>query len=176
MARNSSQTGIPMKQAISGVSPPEASEVTIMTVYPTIAAHPVGCTIGQLCANRTGFGTFFTIGKVFALLSIPLAMGLFFFDLLPYIGRRYRLTNRRVIVETALPVKEQRSVSLADFDTVEVVILPGQAWYPAGELIFRKGKIESFRLSGVSRPETFRRTCLEAQLAALGVRKALAAV
>jgi hypothetical protein len=176
MARYSSQTGIPMKQAISGVSPPEASEVTIMTVYPTIAAHPMGHTIGQLCMNRTGFGTFFTLGKLFALLSIPVAMGLFFYDLLPYIGRRYRLTNRRVIVETALPVKDERSVSLADFDTIEVAVLPGQAWYPAGELIFRKGQIESFRLSGVSRPETFRQTCLKAQRAAVGVKKALAAV
>lgn len=165
-----------MKQAISGVAPPETSEVTIMTVYPTIAAHPLGQTIGRMCMNRSGFGTFFTLGKLFALLSIPVAMGLFFFDLLPFVGRRYRLTNRRVIVEIALPVKEERSVSLADFDAIDVVVLPGQEWYPAGELIFRKGTLESFRLSGVSRPETFRQTCLKAQRAAVGVKKALAAV
>ena len=69
---------------------------------------------------------------------------------------------------------EEASVSLDKFDAIEVVVQPGQDWYPAGDLIFRLGATETFRLAGVSRPESFRQTCLKAQLSHVGVQKALA--
>jgi len=56
----------------------------------------------------------------------------------------------------------ERWVELSRFDAIDVIVRPGQAWYPAGDLIFRKGQVETFRLEGVSRPETFRQTCLKA--------------
>jgi hypothetical protein len=106
-------------------------------------------------------------------LMIPPAIGLFAWGLMPGVCRRYRLTNRRVIVEKGLRGVEERSVSLDGFDSIEVQVLPGQEWFPAGELIFRKGTQETLRLNGVSRPETFRQTCLKARMSFVGVKKAM---
>ena len=175
-----------MKQAIPGVSPPKASEVTVMTVWPSIAATGAGRMLGRLCLIKVGFGNVFTVGKLLALAVIPVAIPIFFAMLIPGAGipgtflwidnpfcRRYRLTNRRIIVEHGLGGREQRSIPLDDFDAIDVKILPGQAWYPAGDLLFRKGPVETFRISGVSRPETFRQTCLKAQRGFVGARKAV---
>lgn len=182
-----------MKQAIAGVVPPESGEVTIMEVWPSLAALGGGRFWGRLYGNRSGAtvpGTpiVLSIGKIIALLSIPLVLPIYFLMLLPcflYLpklgplprvfvsnpwARRYRLTNRRVIIERASGEVEA-SVGLENFDQIDVEVLPGQEWYPAGELIFRQGKVETFRLSGVPRPETFRQTCLKAQRAHSSVKK-----
>ena len=160
-----------MKQAISGVTDPETTEVTVMIVWPTIAATSLGRALGRLYAIRSGFGRAVTFGRIFVLLSIPVALGLFFFMLLPGIGRRYRLTNRRVLDEHALSGKAIRWVALEDFDGIRIEVLPGQQWHAAGEMIFLKGQVESFRLHGVSRPESFRQTCLKVRQAYVAVKK-----
>lgn len=162
-----------MKQAIAGVAPPDVREVTIMTVWPSLAASGLGRLLGRLYAIRLGVG-WLTVGKIIALMSIPLVLPIFFWTLLPGVGRRYRLTNRRVIQEQSRfrrPLwRELNFVDLDRFDSIEVVVQPGQGWYPAGDLIFRNGQIETFRLDGVSRPETFRQTCLKARMGYVGVR------
>jgi hypothetical protein len=153
-----------MTQPIAGVTPAETREVTIMVVYPTLGASPLGRVIGQLCRLQIGIG-FFTLGKLMALLLIPPAIGLFAFTLMPFVLTRYRLTNRRVAVQRGWTAVDERWVDFDRFDTIEVEVLPGQQWYPAGDLVFLNGSIETFRLQGVSRPETFRHTCLEARRA-----------
>lgn len=158
-----------IKQAIAGVSPPSLRETTIMVVWPSIAATGIGQTLGRLYSLGT-------LGKLIALASIPIVLPIFFWMLLPWVGRRYRLTNRRLIVERALPLKEVESVSLDDFDAVDVRVEPGQAWYPAGNLIFRKGAMQTMRLDGVPRPEAFRQVCLKAQRAHAGVKQVLETV
>jgi hypothetical protein len=162
-----------MKQAIAGVAPPDLAEVTIMTVWPTIAANPLGRALGRMYTNRAGIGPIFTVGKLKMLLTIPVALVLFGLSLAPWACRRYRLTNRRVIIQNRPRPVDERWIGLDEFDAIDVVVLPGQEWYPAGDLIFRRGKVETFRLSGVSRPETFRQTCLKAQRSYVGVRRAL---
>ena len=157
-------------QPIAGVTPPETREVTIMTVFPTLGATAPGRLIGRLCGIRAGFG-FFTLGKLFALALIPVAIGLFVSTLLPFVIRRYRLTNRRVVVQVGLAATDERWVDFDRFDAIDVVVLPGQEWYPAGDLVFRNGQLETFRLAGVSRPETFRHTCLAARRGYLGARE-----
>ena len=74
----------------------------------------------------------------------------------PWDCRRFRLTNRRVIIEKGFNAEAERSLPLEQFDAIDVNVLPGQEWYPCGELIFRNGRVETLRLSGVPRPETFR--------------------
>ncbi len=158
-----------LPQAIAGVTPAETREVTVMTVFPTLGAMPAGRLMGRLCSINVGVGIF-TLGKLFALLLIPPAIGLFAFSLLPGVIKRYRLTNRRVVVQAGIRATDERWVDFDRFDTIDIEVLPGQEWFPAGELIFRRGPIETFRLSGVSRPETFRHTCLAAQRGYLGAR------
>jgi hypothetical protein len=162
-----------MTQAIAGVAPPDAGEVTVMTVFPSIGAWSIGRFLGRLYLDRTGFDPFFHVGKLIALLTAPLAAKLFLAKFLPYICTRYRLTNRRVTIEKGLRPSPIRSVELDDFDRIEVEVGPGQAWYPCGDLIFFRGKVETFRLAGVQRPETFRRTCLKARDGFVHVQQAV---
>ncbi len=110
----------------------------------------------------------------------------------PANGASYRLTNRRLVeLRNELRFRiglskrgfwipkidfifeqEVKSIHLDRFDSIEVEVLPGQAWYHAGDLVFRDGGTETFRLSGVSRPETFRATCMKSHMAYVGVKKA----
>jgi hypothetical protein len=178
------------KQAIAGVSPPDTSEVTVMVVWPSLAATPFGRALGKLYDISPGVGVV-TIGRLIALASIPIVVTLYFWKLiasflreLPVVGslfsflpggmERYCLTNRRVILQTGLKPKDEQWVDLDQFDAIAIVVEPGQEWYRAGDLVFRKGPIETFRLAGVPRPDTFRNTCLEARLGYMGVRAALA--
>lgn len=239
-----------MKQAISGVSPSAVSETLVMEVWPSICRYPSGRFLGRLYEIKTGEYVL-TLGNLIALASIPHALFLYFYRLLPSVmgsplhGGRYRLTNRRVlevrselhlgpgprwmsifagvktIVLSALlflvvqqfwigwgwpngtlqtlvlglcglgvvagliallapvPVPvftfaaASKAVDLDNFDTIEIEILPGQAWFQAGDLVFKKGVVEMFRLEGVSRPEAFRQTILKAHRSYVGVKQAL---
>ena len=181
-----------LPQPIAGVSPPDLKETTIMTIWPSIAASGLGQTLGRMFQIKAGIWVF-TVGNLVALLSIPLVLGLIMHSLIfnflagitlagiPILGflapiagtvRRYVLTNRRVMIASGLIPKPTQYVDLDRFDSVEVVVRPGQEWYPAGDLIFRKGKIETFQLKGVRRPETFRQTVMKAHDAYVGVKKA----
>jgi hypothetical protein len=164
-----------MKQAIAGVTPAQVGEATIMTVWPSIAATPIGRAFGRLFTIRAGVG-FVTVGNLIALAAIPIMLPLYFLRKFPLWIERYRLTNRRVIVERGVKGRIEQFVDLDRFDAIDVIVHPGQEWYPAGDLVFRRGATETFSLRGVLRPETFRQTCLKAHQAYVGVRKAVSLV
>jgi len=130
-------------------------------VWPTIGATQCGCFVGRLCAVRQGLGTFFTLGKLFAIGTIPVSLGVFAWQLMPGVIRRYCLTNRRILVQKGLSRVEERSIALDEFDRIEIQVLPGQEWLRTGEMLFLRDGREVFRLSGVPRPETFREVCLK---------------
>jgi hypothetical protein len=164
-----------MKQAIAGVAPSQTSEVTVTIEWPTIAATGLGRFLGRLYGIRAGVWIF-TLGRLFLGLTLPIGLFLFFWMLAPWNVRRYRLTNRRLIVEGGAKFKPQQYVDLNRFDSIQIDVRPGQAWYPAGDLIFKLGQIETLRITGVGYPEVFRMTCLKAHQAYVGVRKAVGAV
>ncbi len=161
-----------MKQAIAGVAPPQLGEVTVMTTWPSVAATGFGRLLGRLLGIEAGIGPI-TVGRLLTLVAMPIGPLLYFSMRLPWTVRRYRLTNRRVAILTGMAGKIEQYVDLDRFDTIEVVVRPGQAWYKAGDLVFRRGQVETFRLMGVSRPQTFRHTCLKARMSYVGVQKAL---
>ena len=66
---------------------------------------------------------------------------------------------------------EDKAVDLDRFDRIDIDVVPGQAWYHAGDLVFRLGNVETFRLEGVSRPAAFRETCLKSHLAHATVKQ-----
>lgn len=160
-----------MNQPITGVTPSELAEVTCKVVWPTIGATWVGRLVGRLAAVRLGLGDFFTLGKLLAVASIPLSVAVFGWQLMPCVCRRYTLTNRRIIIRKGLMGVDGRWISLDEFDSIDIEVLPGQDWLHAGDLAFRHGETEILRLSGVSRPESFRHTCLAARTALVSVRE-----
>ncbi len=121
---------------------------------------------------RTGVG-FFTLGKLFALLTIPISLSVYAWRLMPYRARRYTLTNRRVVVQKGLRPADERAIDLDAFDTIQVEVQPGQAWLRAGDLVFQHDGRQVFRLPGVPRPVPFRETCIKAQTALLSIRQVL---
>ena len=175
-----------MTQAIPGVAPATVHEQTVMVVWPSLAARGDGRMFGRVFANRVLERVLplnLSLGKFLAVACIPLIIPLYFFTLLPRIPFvvfgwknpwcvRYRLTNRRVVVEQPFGGGEQKSVSLDHFDSIALEVLPGQEWYHSGDLVFRHGPVETFRLAGVPRPETFRQTCLKAHQSFMGVAQA----
>ena len=151
---------------------PEIDEMKAKTVWPTIGATTAGRLVGRLSAIPIGIAPF-TVGTIMAAATIPISITVFFLQLAPVLCRRYTLTTRRVVIQNGLSAVDGRSVGLDGFDTIEVQILPGQQWLHAGELRFLRGGKEVFRLAGVSRPEVFRQSCLNAQHALLSVRGVL---
>jgi hypothetical protein len=77
-----------------------------------------------------------------------------------------------VAIERGVNPRVEQFVDLDRFDAIDLVVKPGQEWYAAGDLVFRRGPIETLRLPGVSRPESFRRVCLEARQAYVSVAAA----
>lgn len=144
-----------------------------MTTWPSVAMYGPGRALGQLFAIRWPDVYFLRLGNLIALASIPLVLPLYFLKVLPFIGTRYLVTNRRIVVLRGIVGKEEKSVDLDRFDLVEIVTQPGQEWYDAGDLVFKQGNVETFRLEGVSRPEAFRHVCLKAHQAFAGVKKAV---
>ncbi|MCE5266826.1 MAG: PH domain-containing protein [Planctomycetaceae bacterium] len=157
-----------MNKPIEGVTPAELSEVTCKVVWPTIGATAAGRLVGRLAAVRIGCGQFFTLGKLLALASIPLSVAVFCWQLLPYVARRYAVSNRRIVIRKGLLPMDQRWIELDRFETIDIEVLPGQEWLHAGDLVFRHDGNEVLRLQGVSRPEVFRQVCLTVRNALAG--------
>jgi len=161
----------PTATPIAGVIPAQTREATVMTVWPSVAKYWLGRWLGKKFSIRWPDIYIFRLGNLIALLSIPLALKLYFFRILPFVGTRYTLTNRRVVVYRGIVGVEEKSVDLDRFDNIDIVVQPGQAWYDAGDLVFKKGNVETFRLDGVSRPAPFRATILKARQVYEGVKK-----
>ncbi len=164
-------------------SPVVSNDRTVMTVWPSLAATRWGQWWGKLYQSRVGFRMFgipVTLGRLTALVSIPFILPVYFHMLVPRLPfvlfgwpnlacRRYRLTDQSVLVEQPFGGGEQQSIPLDHFDAIAIEVLPGQAWYHAGDLVFMQKQVEVFRLAGIARPETFRQTCLKTQQSQAGV-------
>lgn len=158
-------------QSIAGVAPPSVSEATVMTVWPSVAATSAGRWVGRLCGLKGGFGPV-TVGRLLGLALMPVGMGLYLSMRLPWAIKRYRLTNRRVAIEQGVGGRVQQYVDLDRFDSIDIDVRPGQEWYPAGDLVFMRGPVETLRLAGVRRPEAFRQVCLKVRQSYVSVAKA----
>ncbi len=150
-------------------------ESTIATIWPTIGATVAGRWVGRLAGFAPSWDFFRLMGKALAAATIPVALVVFFWQLMPFVSRRYRLTNRRIVIDKGLKPVEGSSIALEAFDAIDVELRPGQDWLHCGEMIFRREGQEVFRLSGVGRPEVFRQACLKARTALVATQQVLAA-
>ena len=160
-------------QPIAGVVPLTEDEVHPTTVWPSLCYFALGRWLGRLYAIRWPNLFIFRLGHCIAGLCIPIALNLYLMRVGPFTAVRYVLTSRRIRVLRGMKQTEQKSLSFDRFDEIRVVVREGQEWYHAGDLIFYHNNVETFRLEAVSRPEIFRRTCLEARTAYLATKKAL---
>jgi hypothetical protein len=140
------------KQAIAGVVPPEVAEARIREAWPSVARAPGMATLGRVL-TRT-------------IVLAPLAWGImslgYFGKLLPFVARRYTLTNRRLMVRHGIKGKPGQEVKLADIEEVRVKTDANSDFFRAADLeIVSNGQVV-MTLRGVPEPEGFRQAILNA--------------
>src|SRR5262245_35831143 len=144
-----------VKQAVSGVVPPELSEGLIRQVLPSVTDSPG---LATLCEKM--MRTIVLAPIAWLLLAFP-----YFKKILPVSARRYTLTNRRLMVRAGWKEKPVLEIALADIDDVRIEEGSYSHFYRSGTLeILSKGQV-AIRLRGVPEPESFRRAILNARIA-----------
>jgi hypothetical protein len=139
------------KQAVAGLVPPQVDEAIIRVAWPSVAAFPPAAGLGRVLMRS----------MVLAPLGWLLLAPIYFKKIVPYLGSRYTLTNRRVLIQRG-PKLRGSEASLADIDEVRVVSDANSDFYRAATLeILSRGKV-ILTLPGVPSPEAFRVAVLNA--------------
>lgn len=138
------------KQAVTGVVPPQLGEAVIRVAWPGVTGSPVpGLAILAKWLTRT-----IILAPIGWLLLLPL----FVKKILPFLGKRYLLTNRRLMIVRFGSKTPYREVRLEDVDKDGVRFPLGSydEFYRTGTLeIVQNGQVV-MRLRGVPEPEGFR--------------------
>src|SRR5262249_53828832 len=121
-------------------------------VWPSVAAHPAVAGLGR-ALTRT-----IALAPLAWLLMAPF----YFLKVLPFLARRYTLTNRRLMVRRGLKGKPSQEVALADIDEVRLQTDSNSTFFRAGTLeVLSKGKV-ILTLPGVPEPDSFRHAIINA--------------
>lgn len=162
--------------AIAGVAPTTEAETTVMLHWPSVSSQRLlGFPIGKLMGNLLNIDAgwyIFRVGNILALPLAPLGALLYLKRVGPFVGVRYRVTNKRIVVERGITAQEEKAIELDRFDSIEVEVDSGDEWFKSGDLVFRQGEVERFRLEGVCRPEAFKQVCWKSHRAYVGVKQA----
>jgi hypothetical protein len=140
-------------QVVAGVVPPELGEAKIREAWPSVASHPSLASLGRALTRTV----------VLAPLAWLLMSAAYFGKLLPLVGRRYTLTNRRVMIRKGWKAVPIREVALADIEDVRMVLDANSDFFRAGNLeIVARGQV-ALTLVGVPEPEGFRHAIINAR-------------
>jgi hypothetical protein len=139
-------------QIVPGLVPPQLDEAVIRTVWPSVAAFPGPASLGRVLMRSV----------VLAPLGWLLLAPLYFLKVLPGFGRRFVLTNRRVMFQKGLRFQPVEQISLADIDEIRVQPDANSDFYRTANLeIVSKDRV-ALVLRGVPGPEAFRHAILNA--------------
>jgi hypothetical protein len=141
------------RQAVAGLMPPQLSEAMIREVWPTIMdGSPAIAALGSKL-----------IKTVFlAPLGWMLNGLLFGKKFMPFVCKRYTLTNRRLMVRRGLRPASVHEVALKDIDDVRLDANSYDAFYRSGNLDVVSGGNVVLKLTGVPEPESFRHAIINA--------------
>jgi hypothetical protein len=147
------EAGAAPRQAVTGVMPPQLGEAMIREAWPTVLEAQSG-------VARLAHTLIKTV--VLAPLGWLLLLPLFGKRLLPFLSKRYTLTNRRLMVQRGLRPKPAQEIALADIDEVRLVPDSFDRFYLSGTLeVLSKGQV-ALTLPGVPEPEGFRHAVVNA--------------
>lgn len=143
-------------QAVTGVIAPQTAEAQIRATWPAVT---------DASSGLANLGAKLIKTRILAPLAWLLLAPLYFKKILPFIAKRYTLTNRRVMIQRGLKPKPVQEVKLADIDEVRIVESSFSPFYKAADLeIVSAGKVV-LTLGGVPEPEAFRRSIENAVMA-----------
>ena len=140
------------QQAVTGVIPPQVAEARIREAWPSVAAS------GTAGLGRALTGTIVLAPVAWLLMSLA-----YFGKLLPFLARRYTLTNRRLMIRTGWAGTAAKEVALADIDDVRLVTDDNSEFFRAATLeIVSNGQV-ALTLPGVPEADSFRVAILNAR-------------
>jgi hypothetical protein len=143
-------------QAVTGLVAPETAEVQIRTAWPAVT---------DASAGIANLGRALIKTKILAPLAWMMLAPLYFKKILPFLAKRYTLTNRRLTIQRGLKPKPKQEVKLEDIDEVRLVESSFSAFYRAATLeVLSRGQVV-LTLGGVPEPEAFRQSILNAVMA-----------
>ena len=145
-------------QVVTGVVPPELGEAKIREAWPSVASKPALATVGRKL----------TATVVLAPLAWLLMSSVYFGKLLPIVGRRYRLTNRRLMIRKGwtniadahaaladIKTIPGVQVALADIDDVRMVLDGNSDFFRAADVeVYSNGQVV-LKLPGTPEPDSF---------------------
>jgi hypothetical protein len=139
-----------MTTAIAGLTPPDLAEVRVREAFPSVARNSGIASLGRALTSTI----------VLAPLAWLLMLPLYFGKLAPIIGRRYTLTNRRIMIRHGLSATPGQFVPLAEIDDVRIVTDANSTFFRAATLeIISQGRV-ALTLPGVPEADCFRQAIL----------------
>ena len=153
-------------QVITGVVPPQAGEAMIRELFPSVAAHPAVAGLGRKISGVAAKLARTVVLLPLALIIAPVAWVImfpaYFGKVMPFLARRYTLTNRRLMIRRGLKAKPAHEVALADIDEVRIHKDLNSEFFMSGTLeVVSKGEVV-LKLPGVPGPEAFRHAIINA--------------
>lgn len=143
------------QQAIAGVVPPQVAESTIRVAWPAVTSVPPVAALAKAMMHT----------YILAPLAWMMLAPLYFKKILPFIAKRYTLTNRRIAIMRGLKPKASQEVALADIDDVRVPPDSVDKFYRTGTIeIVSKGQVV-MTLLGVPEADSFRQAILNTCIA-----------
>jgi PH (Pleckstrin Homology) domain-containing protein len=139
-------------QVITGVVAPQAGEALIREVFPSVAAMPAVASLGRMLIRSIAL----------APLGWALMLPFYFLKILPFLARRYTLTNRRVMLRRGLKPVPDGEVKLSEIDDVRVVTDANSQFFRAGTLEIVSGGKVALTLPGCPEADAFRISVLNA--------------
>lgn len=161
-------------QPIAGVS--AGSENEIMSVFPSIGATGPGRALGRLFESiPLGNLPVKLSHLLFTLPFAPICALIYFY--LKITGQRFMITNRALVVKTALGHREITRVDLSAIGDAAVRQVSGQEFYRCADIVLLGPDGKTIReLPAIPRAEVFRHTLLKARDAAMHVKASLATI
>ncbi len=145
------------RQAVTGLTPPQEAEAIVREVFPSVVASPLpgakaGARLGRIL-NRSIIG---------APLAWALLIPSYFAKVMPFLAKRYTLTNRRLMIRRGLRPKPTHEVALAEVEDVHILKDADSDFYREGTIEIISGGKPVLTLEGVPEPESFREAILNA--------------
>jgi hypothetical protein len=143
------------KVAVTGLLPPQRGEALIRETWPGVNDVPALAGLAHTLMRTI------VLAPVAWLLLAPC----YFKKVLPFIAKRYTVTNRRVMIRRGLKPVPSHEVALADVEDVRVEEGTIHPFYRTATLdVMSKGQV-ALRLTAVRDFESFRRAILNAKSA-----------
>ncbi len=135
-----------------GLVPPEVGETTIRVVWPSVATSPAVAGLGRWMMRTI----------ILAPLAWLMLAPFYFKKILPFLARRYTLTNSRLMIQKGWSRKPAGEIALAEIDDVRLQPGSYDGFYRTANLeIIAKGRV-ALTLPAVPNPESFRHAIVNA--------------